>query len=185
MFGIGFTEFMLIFIVAILFLGPDKLPGAISDIAKLIKSVKKTINEAKSSIEEEMKVADLKAEALNYKEQLNDATKELQEFKNLRFDDFDEETTYADEVSEKSSLESLSAGERHKRQIELEAAQKKREAEEEKSKEQAEKQRLADVSQTDETTEVETKQPEEIVLKKRKKVAQKASSNHAESGEKA
>ncbi|HFD14057.1 MAG TPA: Sec-independent protein translocase subunit TatB [Epsilonproteobacteria bacterium] len=90
MFGIGFTELLLIAIIAILFLGPDKLPSALVEMAKFIKSVKKTIGEAKSSLEEEMKIADLKEEALNYKKQLNDATAELQGFKNINFDSFDD-----------------------------------------------------------------------------------------------
>jgi sec-independent protein translocase protein TatB len=91
MFGIGFTELLLISIVAILFLGPDKLPSAMIEIAKFIKGVKKTVGEAKSSLEEEMKIADLKEEALSYKKQLDDATSELQNFKNINFDDFDDE----------------------------------------------------------------------------------------------
>jgi sec-independent protein translocase protein TatB len=98
MFGIGFTELLLISIVAILFLGPDKLPGALVEMAKFIKSVKKTVGEAKSSLEEEMKISDLKEEALNYKKQLNSATDELKGFKNLDFDDFDD-VSYDDEVS--------------------------------------------------------------------------------------
>jgi len=87
MFGIGFTELLLISIVAILFLGPDKLPGALVEMGKFIKSVKKTIGEAKSSLEEEMKISDLKEEALSYKKQLTDATDELKGFKNLSLDD--------------------------------------------------------------------------------------------------
>ena len=90
MFGIGFTELLLIAIIAILFLGPDKLPGALVEMAKFIKGVKKTIGEAKSSLEEEMKIADLKEEALNYKKQLTEATEELKGFKNISFDDFDD-----------------------------------------------------------------------------------------------
>ncbi len=90
MFGIGFTELLLISIVAILFLGPDKLPQAMIEIAKFIKGVKKTVGEAKSSLEEEMKIADLKEEALNYKKQLDEATSELKNFKNIDFDDFDD-----------------------------------------------------------------------------------------------
>ena len=90
MFGIGFTELLLIAIIAILFLGPDKLPGALVEMAKFIKGVKKTIGEAKSSLEEEMKIADLKEEALNYKKQLTEATEELKGFKNISLDDFDE-----------------------------------------------------------------------------------------------
>ncbi len=91
MFGIGFTELLLISIVAILFLGPDKLPQAMIEVAKFIKSVKKAVGEAKSSLEEEMKIADLKEEALNYKKQLDAATSELRNFKNIDFDEFKDE----------------------------------------------------------------------------------------------
>ena len=101
MFGIGFTELLLISIIAILFLGPDKLPQALVEMAKFIKGVKKTIGDAKSSLEEEMKIADLKEEALEYKKQLNDATAELKGFKNINFEDFDD-VSYDDEVSDKS-----------------------------------------------------------------------------------
>ena len=98
MFGIGFTELLLISVIAILFLGPDKLPDTMVQIAKLIKSVKNTIGEAKSSLEEEMKIADLKDEALKYKSQLDNATNELKSFKNIDFDDMDD-LSYDDEVS--------------------------------------------------------------------------------------
>ncbi|PTB83787.1 twin-arginine translocase subunit TatB [Sulfurovum lithotrophicum] len=90
MFGIGFTELLLISVIAILFLGPDKLPNALVEMAKFIKGVKRTIGDAKSSLEEEMKIAELKEEALNYKKQLNEATEELKGFKNINFDDFDD-----------------------------------------------------------------------------------------------
>jgi len=98
MFGIGFTEILLISVIAILFLGPDKLPDAMVQIAKFIKSVQKTVGEAKSSLEEEMKIADLKDEALKYKSQLDNATNELKSFKNIDFDDMDD-LTYDNEVS--------------------------------------------------------------------------------------
>ncbi len=87
MFGIGFTEIILISIIAILFLGPDKLPEAMVQMAKFIKNVKKTVGDAKSSLEEEMQIADLKDEAMNYKKQLDSATSELRSFKNIDFDD--------------------------------------------------------------------------------------------------
>lgn len=102
MFGIGFTELLLISIVAILFLGPDKLPDTMVQIAKFIKSVKKTVGEAQSSLEEEMKIADLKDEALKYKSQLDNATNELKSFKNIDFDDMDD-LTYDDEPSQEES----------------------------------------------------------------------------------
>ncbi len=98
MFGIGFTELVLISIIAILFLGPDKLPDTMVQIAKFIKSVKKTVGEAKSSLEEEMKISDLKDEALKYKSQLDNATNELKSFKNIDFDDMDD-LTHDDDLS--------------------------------------------------------------------------------------
>ena len=90
MFGIGFTELLLIAVIAILFLGPDKLPSALMEMAKFIRGIKKTIGEAKESLEQEMNVAELKKEALRYKEQLNQTTQELQGFKNIAFDEFND-----------------------------------------------------------------------------------------------
>jgi len=90
MFGMGFTEILLIAVIAILFLGPDKLPEAMVKIAKFMKSVKKAVSDAKSSLEEEMKISDLKEEALNYKKQLDDATNELQGFKNIGINPIDD-----------------------------------------------------------------------------------------------
>jgi len=87
MFGIGFTEILLISIIAILFLGPDKLPDTMVQIAKFIKGVKKTVGDAKGALEEEMKISDLKNEALSYKKQLDSATSELRSFKNIDLDD--------------------------------------------------------------------------------------------------
>ncbi|RRS32917.1 MAG: translocase [Epsilonproteobacteria bacterium (ex Lamellibrachia satsuma)] len=101
MFGIGFTEILLISIIAILFLGPDKLPEAMIQIAKFIKGVKKTIGEAKSSLEEEMKIADLKEEALNYKQQLDSATNELKSFKNIDFDDMQDILDHEERITTK------------------------------------------------------------------------------------
>lgn len=82
MFGIGFEEFLLIIIIAILFLGPDKLPDAMVKVARFIKSVKKVMSDAQHTLENEMRIADIKEEALGYKKQLDEATNELQSFKN-------------------------------------------------------------------------------------------------------
>lgn len=113
MFGIGFTELVLISIIAILFLGPDKLPEALVQMAKFIKGIKKTIGEAKDSFEEEIRVADLKEEALTYKKQLDDATAELKSFKNISFDDLDD-VSYDDEISETSPMEQVKATQKAK-----------------------------------------------------------------------
>jgi len=82
MFGMGFSEIVLIAIVAILFLGPDKLPDAMVQIAKFLNSFKKTINEAKSSFEEEIHIRELKEEALRYRRSLEEAGSDISGFKN-------------------------------------------------------------------------------------------------------
>ena len=81
MFGMGFTEIVMIAIVAILFLGPDKLPEAMVQIGKFINSFKKTINEAKSTFEEEINIRELREEALSYRQTLQEAGSDISGFK--------------------------------------------------------------------------------------------------------
>jgi len=83
MFGMGFTEILIIAVIAILFLGPDKLPGAMVDIAKFFRQMKKTVGSVKDSLEEEMNVSEIKAEALAYKKELLDAKDGLDKVTNL------------------------------------------------------------------------------------------------------
>ena len=78
MFGMGFTEILIITVIAILFLGPDKLPSAMVDIAKFFRQVKKTMGTVKDSIEDEMNVSEIKQEALAYKKELLDAQNTLE-----------------------------------------------------------------------------------------------------------
>ena len=84
MFGMGFTEMLLIAVVAILFLGPDKLPSTMIEIAKFFKNVKGTIGSVKESLEEELHVADIKQEALAYKEELLKASESVHKVSNVQ-----------------------------------------------------------------------------------------------------
>ncbi|MBD3823117.1 MAG: Sec-independent protein translocase subunit TatB [Epsilonproteobacteria bacterium] len=77
MFGLGFAEILVIVIIAILFLGPDKLPSTMVEIAKFFRGVKRTIADVKDSIEQEMHVSEIKEEALAYKKELLNASDEL------------------------------------------------------------------------------------------------------------
>lgn len=77
MFGMGITEIFLIAIVAILFLGPDKLPSTMVEIAKFFRSVKGTINSAKATIEDEIKLSGIKESVLDYQKELSSASMEL------------------------------------------------------------------------------------------------------------
>jgi sec-independent protein translocase protein TatB len=77
MFGMSFGEILIIAIIAILFLGPEKLPDAMVKIAKFFKSFKKSINDAKETIEQEMHIAELKEEAISYKTQLENSVNDV------------------------------------------------------------------------------------------------------------
>jgi len=79
MFGMGFVEILIIAVIAILFLGPDKLPSAMVDIAKFFRQMKSTIGNVKDTLEQEMNVSEIKAEALAYKKELLDAQDKLSE----------------------------------------------------------------------------------------------------------
>lgn len=104
MFGFGFGELLVIIIVAVIFLGPEKLPEAMVQVAKFFRSVKNTLSDAKSSIEHELKVEELKKDVLEYKNRLEDNINDIKsqttvydprEVKNLFDDvtDFNKQTT--------------------------------------------------------------------------------------------
>lgn len=77
MFGMGLTEILLIAIVAVLFLGPDKLPSTMIEIAKFFRSVKGTVNSAKATIEDEIRLSGIKESVMDYKAELANASSEL------------------------------------------------------------------------------------------------------------
>jgi sec-independent protein translocase protein TatB len=83
MFGMGFTEILVIGVIAILFLGPDKLPEAMIEIAKFIKNVKRTVSSAKNSIENELHVSEMREEMMSYKNELTSASSELDRLSSL------------------------------------------------------------------------------------------------------
>ena len=77
MFGMSFGEILIIAVIAILFIGPDKLPEAMVKVAKFFRSFKNTINETKETIEQEMHLAELKEEAISYKDKLDSAVNDF------------------------------------------------------------------------------------------------------------
>lgn len=80
MFDIGFWELVVIGVVALVVLGPERLPVAIRTAAHWIRLIRSTANSVKSELEQELKLQELhndlkKAEQL----QMNNLSPELQE----------------------------------------------------------------------------------------------------------
>ncbi|HEC1790966.1 TPA: Sec-independent protein translocase subunit TatB [Campylobacter lari] len=84
----SFGEILVILVVAILVLGPEKLPSTIVEIAKILKAIKSNIDEAKASINKELKIAELKDEAQKYKDEFSQTNENIR--KKLSFEEFDQ-----------------------------------------------------------------------------------------------
>ncbi|MBI5558388.1 MAG: twin-arginine translocase TatA/TatE family subunit [Deltaproteobacteria bacterium] len=61
MFGIGLPEFILILALALIVVGPEKLPDLAKTLAKQFLELKKTANALQQSLRDEMKEADREA----------------------------------------------------------------------------------------------------------------------------
>lgn len=77
MFGIGLPEMIVILAVALIVVGPDKLPDLARSLAKGVFELKKTMNEVKASLTEESEVleevhGELKKTTAELQEQLLD-----------------------------------------------------------------------------------------------------------------
>ncbi len=83
MFGMGFMEIFLIAVIAIIALGPEKLPTAMVEIAKFLKKFKSGIEDAKSTLDNELNISEMKEEAAKYKAQIENAKSTLNVKENL------------------------------------------------------------------------------------------------------
>ena len=120
MFGVGIFEILVVLVVAVIFLGPDKLPQAIVDVTKFFRAVKKTINEAKDTFDKEVQIRELKKEALGYKKlfeenlnatksEVDTITKDFKELSNLSLNNPTNAPipTHPQKSAESRALESL------------------------------------------------------------------------------
>lgn len=88
MFGMSLPEIIMIAVIAVLFLGPEKLPQTMVEIAKFFKTFKKTINDAKANFDQEIKIQELKEDARKYKESFTQTTENVR--KKLTFEELDQ-----------------------------------------------------------------------------------------------
>ena len=77
MFGVGLPEMMIIAVVALLVIGPDKLPGVLRSIGKGLVQLKRstsdvrtTVQDEMNKIEEEIELKDVRESAQNFNNEL-------------------------------------------------------------------------------------------------------------------
>ncbi|WP_368164226.1 Sec-independent protein translocase protein TatB [Aeromonas sp. R6-2] len=86
MFDIGFWELIVIAVVALVVLGPERLPEAVRTLAKWVKLVRNTANAVKMELSEELRIQELhndlkKAEKLNMQNLSPDLQASIEELK--------------------------------------------------------------------------------------------------------
>ncbi len=76
--SIGFPEIVMIMLVILMLFGPKKLPEIAKLLGSTIREFKKTVNDAKASIQEELEKTDISEDLVNLKDDL----KEISNIKN-------------------------------------------------------------------------------------------------------
>ncbi len=93
MFGMGFFEIFLVLVVAIIALGPEKLPTAAVEVVKFFKKFKSGIEDAKSTINNELQLDDMKREAQQFQASLTEIKSNVEDVTNSVDLDMDEITS--------------------------------------------------------------------------------------------
>jgi len=73
----GFSEILFIAIIAIIVLGPEKLPDAMLQIGRFVGKIKKMWKDATADIRRELELEEMKEEMQKYKKQLEELQKKV------------------------------------------------------------------------------------------------------------
>ena len=77
MFGIGIPEIIVIIVVALVFIGPDKLPGVLRSIGKGLVELKRATSDVRSTVQDEMHKIEEEIELKEIRESAQDLSNEL------------------------------------------------------------------------------------------------------------
>ncbi len=67
----------MVLVVAIIFLGLEKFPQAVVDVVKFFRAVKKTLNDAKDTLDKEINIEEIKKETLEYQKLFENKIEDL------------------------------------------------------------------------------------------------------------
>ena len=77
MFGIGIPEIIVIIVVALVFIGPDKLPGVLRSIGKSLVELKRATSDVRSTVQDEMHKIEDEIELKELRESAQDLSNEI------------------------------------------------------------------------------------------------------------
>jgi|SRR5690554_6512745 len=60
MFDIGFSELLLVFVVTLLIVGPEKLPGVAQKMGRFVGKIKRTFDQVRHDVEQELEIEAVK-----------------------------------------------------------------------------------------------------------------------------
>ena len=111
MFGIGLPEMIIIAVVALIFIGPDKLPGVLRSIGKGLVELKRatsdvrsTVQEEMQKIEEEIELKEVRESAQDFKNELGGVANKVDPLTLSKFNTEDQKEENSDSINE-SDLE--------------------------------------------------------------------------------
>jgi len=77
MFGIGIPEIIVIIVIALVFIGPDKLPGVLRSIGKGLVELKRATSDVRSTMQDEMHKIEEEIELKEIRESAQELSNEL------------------------------------------------------------------------------------------------------------
>ena len=107
MFGIGLPEMIIIAVVALIFIGPDKLPGVLRSIGKGLVELKRatsdvrsTVQEEMHKIEEEIELKEVRESAQDFKNELGGVANKVDTLTLSKFNTEDQKEENSDSINE-------------------------------------------------------------------------------------
>ena len=107
MFGIGLPEMIIIAVVALIFIGPDKLPGVLRSIGKGLVELKRatsdvrsTVQEEMHKIEEEIELKEVRESAQDFKNELGGVANKVDPLTLSKFNTDDQKEEISDSINE-------------------------------------------------------------------------------------
>ena len=107
MFGIGLPEMIIIAVVALIFIGPDKLPGVLRSIGKGLVELKRATSDVRSTvqdemqkIEEEIELKEVRESAQDFKNELGGVANKVDPLTLSKFNTDDQKEEISDSINE-------------------------------------------------------------------------------------